>query len=461
MKIPAPSIRTIWRWHFYAGLFCVPFVLWLAATGSIYLFKPQLEAWLERSYDNLQAPGDVAAPPERLVQAALAAVPGSVLSYYELPRHTGDAPQVVVGKGSDEYRVYVHPVTAQALYTVNDRHRPLRRIFYLHGELLSGDKGSMIIELAGSWTIVLVLTGLVLWWPKQKFQLAGFVYPRLNLPGRLWWRDLHSVTGFWASFLILALLLTGLPWAKSWGSYFKKVRATTAGITSAIDWTTGSSEEEAATATRNTAHAEAAAGHAGHAAPSRFKKRGPVPPPAADAYIPINTLLPVATRLPLAYPVQIVPPETPGGAWFIRSDSQNRMLRDNYAVAPQTGQILSREGFSDRPWVDRIVSIGVSYHEGHLFGALNQIVGLLTAIGAATLAFSSVVLWWRRRPAGVLGAPHVLQPSTFAPVVLVSILVLAVAFPMLGASVIALAATEWILLRRLPGVREWLGLRPA
>ena len=37
--------RTIWRWHFYAGLFCIPFVLWLALTGSIYLFKPQVEAW--------------------------------------------------------------------------------------------------------------------------------------------------------------------------------------------------------------------------------------------------------------------------------------------------------------------------------------------------------------------------------------------------------------------------------
>jgi transposase len=32
--------RTVWRWHFYAGLFCIPFVLWFATTGTIYLFKP-------------------------------------------------------------------------------------------------------------------------------------------------------------------------------------------------------------------------------------------------------------------------------------------------------------------------------------------------------------------------------------------------------------------------------------
>ena len=37
--------RTIWRWHFYAGLFVLPFVLILSVTGSIYLFKPQLDRW--------------------------------------------------------------------------------------------------------------------------------------------------------------------------------------------------------------------------------------------------------------------------------------------------------------------------------------------------------------------------------------------------------------------------------
>ena len=40
--------RAVWRWHFYAGIFCIPFVVWLACTGSIYLFKPQIERWLDR-----------------------------------------------------------------------------------------------------------------------------------------------------------------------------------------------------------------------------------------------------------------------------------------------------------------------------------------------------------------------------------------------------------------------------
>jgi uncharacterized iron-regulated membrane protein len=35
--------RTVWRWHFYAGLFVMPFILLLSLTGSVFLFKPQLD----------------------------------------------------------------------------------------------------------------------------------------------------------------------------------------------------------------------------------------------------------------------------------------------------------------------------------------------------------------------------------------------------------------------------------
>ena len=41
---PAPKglYRTIWRWHFYAGLIVAPFLLILAVTGAIYLFNDEL-----------------------------------------------------------------------------------------------------------------------------------------------------------------------------------------------------------------------------------------------------------------------------------------------------------------------------------------------------------------------------------------------------------------------------------
>jgi uncharacterized iron-regulated membrane protein len=98
--------RTVWRWHFYAGLFCIPFVLWLATTGTIFLFKPQIERFLDRPYDHLSIASRAAANAQ--VQAALAAVPGSTLDSYELPHTSTSAAQILVDKGTQQFRVYIH-----------------------------------------------------------------------------------------------------------------------------------------------------------------------------------------------------------------------------------------------------------------------------------------------------------------------------------------------------------------
>ena len=53
--------RSVWRWHFYAGLFVIPFVLLLSVTGAIYLFKPQIDRWEESDWHS--APSRVAVSP--------------------------------------------------------------------------------------------------------------------------------------------------------------------------------------------------------------------------------------------------------------------------------------------------------------------------------------------------------------------------------------------------------------
>jgi hypothetical protein len=36
--------RAVWRWHFYAGLLVIPFLMALAITGCIYLFDDEINA---------------------------------------------------------------------------------------------------------------------------------------------------------------------------------------------------------------------------------------------------------------------------------------------------------------------------------------------------------------------------------------------------------------------------------
>src|SRR5262245_16815020 len=78
--------RMLWRWHFYAGLVCIPFVIWLAVTGCVYLFRPQIEAWIDRDYVALERTGNPATH-DQIVAAALARTPGSKLAGIVLPEH--------------------------------------------------------------------------------------------------------------------------------------------------------------------------------------------------------------------------------------------------------------------------------------------------------------------------------------------------------------------------------------
>lgn len=444
--------RAVWRWHFYAGVFCIPLVIWLACTGSIYIFKPQIERWLDRPYDHLSLQGS-SATPEQIAKAAIDAVPGSSLHYYELPVSSDAAIRIIVGLGKNEYRVYVNPVNLRTLKIINEDDRPMRIIFRLHGELLAGDWGSRLVELAASWAIVLIVSGLYLWWPRQSQKLAGVLWIRLRKGQHIFWRDLHAVTGVWISAFALILLLTGLPWAKNWGSYFEKARELTGTSITRQDWNIGHSSEIAVREAMNHNLAASTMEHAGHI--------GHIMPwiTSVNAYALLNTLVPAAEELHLAYPVLIMPAMQKGGAWTVRSDAQNRPLRTTVTMDPHSGEVLSRENFHQRHIIDRIVGVGIAAHEGQLFGLANQLLSMATAIGLVMLCVSAAILWWRRRNVGVLGAPIPLAKPRW-PFLLVGVIIaLALYLPAMTFSLIIILLLEKLIFSRIPFVSYWLGLR--
>lgn len=440
----------IWRLHFYAGLLCVPFVLWLALTGSLYLFKPQIDRWVDRRFDALAVDGP-AAPPSAQVQAALGAVEGSVLNAYEMPSGPNAAVRVLVGRGRELYRVYVHPRTLEILKVVPEEARLTRLLFYLHGEFLIGRPGSMMVELAGSWAVVMILTGYYLWWPRGGRGLAGLVYPRLTARGRPLWRDLHAVAGFWVSAFTLFLLVSGLPWAASWGGMLKDVRQMAARHEVRQDWTTGSESEVAERIAANTQQHAGHQGHAGHQAP------GSAVGMTDGLYRDLDRLVPVVAPLKLAAPALIAPPSALSGSWTARSEAQNRPLRETMTLDGATGAITSRTTFAQWPFIDRLVGYGVALHEGQMLGWFNQALGLFTALGLIVVSVSGYVMWWRRRPAGRLGAPPSARGLRSAPLLLAGIAVLGIVLPLLGASLLVVLAFDLWLLPRLPRLARYLG----
>jgi uncharacterized iron-regulated membrane protein len=463
--------RTVWRWHFYAGLFCIPFVLWLSVTGTIFLFHPQIQRYLDRPYDHLTITQRSTANAQ--VQAALAAIPGTTLDSYQLPYTPTSAAEVLVDRGSEQFRVYVHPQTLNVLKIDNEDRRVDTFTSRLHGELLLGKYGSWIIELAGSWAVVMIVTGLFLWWPSNTKGLGGILYPRLGLEGRAFWKDIHSVIGIYVSVFALFLLLTGLPWAKSWGGYLKAIRHFSAGHAVSQDWTTSSAQVLAARQARsatamgdmpgmagmhsmeNTSGVNASE-HAQHATFGRHMTALAGP----NAFLVLDNMVATVAPLGLTNPVLLSPPMHAGGDWTARSDTRDRPLRVDLVLNAQTGAILKRTDFNSKPWLDRAIGFGIAAHEGQLFGLLNQLVSLFTTVCLVILSVSGLIMWWRRKPEGVLGAPQPSRRVRFSAGLIAILIAFGLYFPFLGGSMIFLYLVERYFLRRLPTARYWLGLTP-
>lgn len=453
-----PHYASVWRWHFYAGLICIPFVCWLAVTGSIYLFRSDYEAWRDGPLERLQYVGARQSPAAE-VTAALAALPGSTLNRYEPPATARGASQIVVQSRGELYRVAVHPRTLGILRKEKESGRLMEMVFELHGSLGAGDRGSYVMEAAASWTIVMIVTGLFLWFPRNVRGVGGVLVPRFSARGRLLWRDLHAVSGVWISLTVLFMLLSGLPWASGWGAYFTWMRNLTTATATPPDWPISKERPSAAqTDSQLTMPGMTAAEMAAMpstAASNTATRSEPVGWSVKD----LNVVVPAIEAQQLMRPIWILPPSNSGEQWIGTSQAQDRTRRREVKVDVTSGRIVDSSSFADLPRLDKVVNVGISIHEGHLFGRTNQVILLATAIALIGMSVSAIAMWWTRRPAGRLGAPR--GRAERQPILGLFVLIglLALLFPLFGTSLIAVLLLERFVLSRIPRVSEWLGLR--
>ena len=105
-------------------------------------------------------------------------------------------------------------------------------------------------------------------------------------------------------------------------------------------------------------------------------------------------------------------------------------------VDQYTGKVLADVRFEHYGTVARATEIGVMLHEGKMFGTFNQIVVLLICLMILLSAVSGVVIWWKRRPEGKFGVPPLRHDLPTWKTGVAIMLVLAVVFPLVGASLL-------------------------
>lgn len=113
------------------------------------------------------------------------------------------------------YIAYLDPYTGKVLKVENAKTELFRVILIIHYDLLLEQTGKKIIGWSTVIFIVMLISGLILWWPKNKAaakQRFSFKWKSTTK----WKRknyDLHNILGFYALIFALLIALTGLVWA--------------------------------------------------------------------------------------------------------------------------------------------------------------------------------------------------------------------------------------------------------
>ncbi|MEO1656457.1 MAG: PepSY domain-containing protein [Pseudomonadota bacterium] len=429
----------VWRWHFFAGLMVVPFAVILAVTGGVYLFKPQFEAAVER---NINARADTAIEGQALTSGALVHTatqhyPGAQFRRLTLPRSDEDRTyEVELRIGGQDRVLWLDQYTGDILHDTPKDRRLMNIAQDIHGNLLAGNRGSYLVELMAGWMIVLMVTGLFLHWPRGT-PWRDVLFPSLRgQPVREVLRRLHGAIGVWISTIVLALLISGLPWTQVWGGGFDRVQEVmgwdgpgqewvvtlqSGAPTDGLDlWQRGAGEESDVTLQSGPPH-------------------GQIEP------APLDHITDRAMALQLKSPVEIQPPKGDNGVWTVRSMTQNRPHRATVHFDRWTTEEVMRVRFTDYHPVKQVASYGIAFHEGALFGPLNQALGVVAALGVITLSVSGVWMWWKRRPAMRIGIPPMPSERHIAMGVVAIILILGAFLPLVGLSLAAFLAVDVVL----------------
>jgi len=430
----------LWRWHFFAALIVVPFVLWQSVTGTLYLWS---EWWMDRAHPQLRfvEPTSAPLPVNEQIQAALRSVGGGSLSRSERgaddhgvasppPGHAGhhgaagpspglavqrvllpDDPTrsttVLFQRGSGlAFPVFVNPSTGTVLGQLSGTAWLPGISRALHGGWPLGDPGSWFLELGDGWAILMLATGLYLWWPRGRGLAA--LWPRTGGGPRVLLRDLHSCVAVWFSVVFLFFLISALPWTAFWGNTVLRT----------IESNTGQSS------------------------PTGFSPGGASIGQFSNASLPIEQAVAAARRTGVHGTLDIRLAPWPGAPLFMTntgvSPSQDRTLLADTEAGSISGDYTNQQ----IPVIPRLVALGVHVHQAD-FGPINVWLNTAFAASLVWLTVTGVLSWWTRRPAGKVGAPP--RVTSDIPVAVRAIVIAAcVLMPLFGASVLLIALAETI-----------------
>lgn len=348
---------------------------WIALTlGTLLAFAALLGALLTvaRPLDQILHPELFAQPAGVVAAAAPLATVGERLQQefgpgtgytFRPPRQPGDT-LWVIARGSWDGTVYFD-AAGRELGRRGEHEGWFNLLFELHSALLLGDTGKGLLTVAAAAYVVLLVSGLVLWWPRQwppSFRIAR------GAGGLRTWLDLHKVLGSLIGVLLLVSVVSGAYMA--WPPLRELVSS--------------------------------AAGQRPVAAP-----RVPAAP-AGAVPVPLDRLVESARgQFPEAMVGYVQVPAKAAQPVRVRlktADDPHPNGLSSVWLHPATGQVLKVARWNELDAGSRIVTTIYPLHTGALGGTPHVVLTALSGLVLATLGFIGLALWWLRRSARKAGA---------------------------------------------------------
>jgi uncharacterized iron-regulated membrane protein len=392
---PSKFYIAAWRWHFYASLYVIPFLAVLAITGMAMAWIAHIDG-RDGEYITITQ-GQTIMPVSEQAEAALSVVPNGTLKQYVAPR-AGDLASIFrVDLDGVATTVVVDPYTAEVITSF-----PRRSGWYdfadnVHGSLLLGDLGDRLIEIAASLAMVLIATGLYMWWPRQARWKSALI-PSLKSRGRGFWKSIHGVVGLWISLFLVFFLISGLSWSGIWGEKFMQA------------WNTFPAEKWDNVPLSDDIHASM--NHGPKEVPWALEQT-PMPESGSDAgktaiatgtSVNLDTMDGLARSIGFDGRYQMNIPSGEKGVYTFSRDSMS--MDSKYPTSDRTvhvdrytGKILADVRFEEYSLAGKAMAVGVALHMGTL-GLWSVLANTLVCL----FVCSHTLYQWRR---------HVVEEAAF------------------------------------------------
>lgn len=264
-------------------------------------------------------------------------------------------------------------------------------MFRMHRWLLDSMKqdggifwGKMIVGTSTLMFVFVLISGVVVWWPRTRKALKNSLKIVANKGWRRFWYDLHVAGGMYALVFLLAMALTGLTWSFQWyrTGFYK-----TFGV-----------EVQPSMGHGNAAANATAKGGKRDGKPEGREGRG------AHRYSPYTNWQQVYEQLAEANPDYKQISVSDGSASVAVPRFGNQRGTDRYKFNPRNGEITEITLYKDLDNSGKIRGWIYSVHVGSWGGMLTRILTFVAALIGASLPLTGYYLWIRkkikRRPVG-------------------------------------------------------------